>query len=231
VGVDGIYIFGSVNGLKIIRNHVYNVNRMNWGQGWSPKTDTGQWGAGDGIKLQASHTSSIPGAYIAGNYIDPGKDYRSEFPNGNDWWKFSMIGFLDSGSFDAWTAKSANGPVVEYNTFIGSPPGTASGHIYWNGPPSSTLRYNVLDRTQRGNHGGGAILTSYHSRIRDHLQQSSPVRIHDNHIITGSGPVTYPDFDQYIHVSNKIFRNLAAYLNFVQTNTPVGSDINPDNFW
>jgi hypothetical protein len=231
IGVDGIYIFGSVNGLQIIRNYVHNINRMNWGQGWSPKTDTGKWGAGDGIKLQASHTSSIPGAYIAGNYIDPGRDYRSEFPNGNDWWKFSMIGFLDNGSFDAWMAKSAKGPTVEYNTFIGSPPGTASGHLYWNGPPSSTLRYNVLDRTQRGNYRGGAILTSYHSRIKDHLQQSNPVRIHDNHIIAGTGPVTYPNFDQYIHASNKIFQNLPAYLNFLQTNNPVGSDINPDNFW
>ncbi len=222
VGDNGIY-FDAHQGLQIVRNYIYNVNRMNWGRGLQHNV------GGDCIQI----AWSFCGAYVAGNYLDPGRDYYDLHPNGNDFWKHSYIANASpTGGWDSPT----NGTITEYNTFI-SPPTNTFGMgpvVYYNPPKNSVFRNNFIAPI-KGINGRVALAGSNYS-VRDHLNQDEPHGIYDNifirHNSNQESSVTYPADDGLVtERGNLIFSSWSEYLEFIKDNDPVGSDIDPDDFW
>ena len=222
---DGYLGYGNVTGkTAFVRNYIYNINRANWGKGYTRADQHNGWGAGDGIKFSVSTTGKGE-IYIAGNYVNPGKDYYAEYPTGWDFQKAALIGFFSYNN--GW---GSTRPITgEYNTFIASPPGSSSTSVIWDPPPGSPFRYNLIDRTNMGNYtgaGGGEPLA-----VPKRNLTKVPYMITDNHLIkAGSTYSTWPNNDNLLHTSNKLFVDWAAYQTYLESNDPVGSDIDPDNF-
>ena len=220
VGNDGIY-FDAAYDLRIVRNYIFNVNRMHWGRGLTdPPT------GGDAILLGWSFDN----AYVANNYCDPARDYYTEYPEGDDFWKHTFI--ANASSTGGWDSPNAH-ITAEYNTFI-SPAVHSQGSggvIYYNPSENSSFRYNLIKPTQ-GEPGRGALRGSGYTLL-DHLAKDQPYGIYENHIIReNSNNVLFPDDDQAVlDAGNEIFDTFAEYDTYLETNDAVGSDIDPDNFW
>jgi hypothetical protein len=218
---DGYQGFGNVTGkTTFVRNYIYNINRANWGKGYTIADQANNWGAGDGIKFSLP-TTGRGEVYIAGNYVNPGRDYHAEYPAGHDFHKAALIGFF---AFEGGLG-TARPITCEHNTFIASPPGNHSTSVIWDPSPGAPFRYNLIDRTNMGNYTRGgeplAVPKWHHS----------PVRVTDNHLIkAGSTYFTWPNNDNLLHNSNELFPSWNDYQTFLQTNLPVGSDIDPNNF-
>jgi hypothetical protein len=223
IGLDAMDLWGAYP-LRCIRNYIYNLNRRNWGQGYTLADDTQDGGIGDGIRL--ANNCSL--AYIAGNYIDFARDYYLEQPSNQlDWHKHCVL-LYGSAINDGWI--SALGPLsLIHNTFIIAPPGTVkSGNVYVNCPPGSDMKWNLFDNTRKGQYQWSVCMTAWNYRLNDHFQQTNPVRVAENHFIKGGeSKYFYLNADNFIHNSNQLFETWAAYQAY--TGTEVGSDINPDN--
>lgn len=222
VGDNGVY-FDAHQGLHIVRNYIYNINRMNWGR--NQKHNVG----GDCIQL----AWSFCGTYIAGNYLDPGRDYFELHPNGNDFWKHSYIANASpTGGWDSPT----KGTTTEYNTIISPPTNSWSSGpvIYYNPPKNSAFSNNLIAPTKDGN--GRIAMAGEGYCVTDHLNQDEPYGIYDNHFIRHNSnqesSITFPtDNGLLIDKHNLIFNSWDEYLEFIKANDPVGSDIDTDDFW
>jgi hypothetical protein len=222
VGSNGAWLGGS-QGLKVVRNYVYNVNRAHWGRGIQGTTTVA---GGDGIQI----TYRFAGAYVAGNYINVGKDYYSEHPNGNDFWKHALI--MNASPTGGWDSPAGDGVTVEYNTIYSQPLGKHSSPIIYYNPPRETRFRNNLIAPAPGRVGRTPMAGSG-VRVTDHLKAKG---ISNNHFIrrdpSRSDPVTYPENDGIVlDNQNRIFNNWADYESFTRSNPRAGSDIDPNNFW
>jgi hypothetical protein len=205
---DGVWIASTPN-LKIVQNWIYNINRGGYDEA------TGTWYniGGDCIQLEYSYAN----LYLAGNRLD----------KSNTTWKFAFI--INSG----WDNTNRN-IIAEYNTFVGSMAGNGGAVVYWNAPQQSIFRYNILDGTRQGELVNGVVpLTSSHSRIQQHLQQSSPYGVYNNHIIkpNNSTYYTYPNFDANIPVSNVLHTSYSSYESYMASNPSNNWGAPEPSFW
>jgi hypothetical protein len=205
---DGIWIASSPD-LKIVRNWIYDINKGGYDEAKKVWHNVG----GDCIQLEYGYKN----LYMAGNILD----------KSNTTWKFSFI--INS----AWDNTNRN-IVIEYNTFVGSRSGNGGAVVYLNAPAQTIFRYNVVDATNKGMHSGGVVpLSSSHSRIKMHLEQSPPYGILNNHLIKKSSNFTYPNFDKHINKSNILHQNYSDYTKYLLNNPGKkwGSDIDTKDFW
>lgn len=216
-------VFGaSGRGQKVVKNYVYNINRKHWGRGLTPAQ--AEYSGGDPIMYQYTHC----GLYIAGNYTDPAKDYYDEHPNGNDYWKQSLI-FKVASNIDP--------VIVEYNTAISQPVGTNSGAaVYFHAELTTGLRfrYNFI-APSKGKIGRTPIASSGGS-MPDHINRKFPDGLLYNHIIRQNPndtnlSVVSSNAENILDESNLVFDTWEDYNKFLLNNGPSGSDIDPDNFW
>jgi hypothetical protein len=222
VGSNGMWVGGSP-GLKIVRNYIYNVNRAHWGRGIQGTTTVA---GGDGIQI----TYRFAGAYVAGNFIHVAKDYYREFPNGNDFWKHALI--MNASPTGGWDSPLGDGVTVEYNTIYSQPLGKHTSPIIYYNPPKGTKFRNNLVGPEPGRSGrtamaGDAFVVTEHLKT-DGITNNCFIRRDPSRI----DPVTFPANDGIVlDKKNQIFNNWTDYQSFLRGNQPVGSDIDPNNFF
>ncbi len=226
---DGVYAGGG-NGHSAVRNWIHKINLMdqrakaeNWPNPSSPdprsddskSTAWGKGGTGDCWQSGGAGNNY----YFAGNIFD-----RS-----NSTWKFGLI--MNNG-----LNSNNRGVIIEWNTFLAPLSGAGGGAHYYNMPPDNICRYNLYDAS-RPNSQSYVWIAGGLSVIKYHLTQAPPFGIRNNHVIKNKpgDRITWgtsnTDTDHYVHESNKIFNGLEEYKIFLQTNDPVGSDIDTENFW
>ncbi len=224
VGDNGVYLGGSP-GLVFVRNDVSNVNRRQWGRGLTPEETNpgGHPSGGDG----AMFVGNLTCVYIAGNYFDPARSYRTEHPDGYDFWKHSMLFKMREGV-------PVSKALIEWNTIIAPPVGTETGPAqYLDCEPGLEYRNNLI-APMRGQKSNTLIAGT---GVAQALRFPKPYGIRDNHIIRRN-----PDTDESVvwpgredevveAAGNLIFNCWDNYDNFLETNNSVGSDIDPHNFW
>ncbi|MGF1585946.1 MAG: hypothetical protein ACFCUM_11520 [Bacteroidales bacterium] len=215
---------------RAVRNWIYDVvhqDQRAQDEGWPTKNSNDPWSyehnnstskAGWGNCIFVASYVNTTNHYIAGNLMDRSR-YR---------WKACYI----TGA--GWNAPYEN-LILEYNTFIAPKASDAGGvAVNWGAPKGSIFRNNVIDCSNRGTEEtqfgfAGRWPTG---RLQDHFSQEFPYGVYDNHWIR-----PHPGFsltegrDRLIPARNRIFNSWPAYQRFLLNNDPVGSDIDPEDFW
>jgi hypothetical protein len=215
---------------KAVRNWIYDVVHQDqraqdegwptqnsndpWSYEWNGNTSKAGWGNCIFIASYVNTTNH----YIAGNLMDRSR-YR---------WKACYI--ISAG----WDAPYKN-LILEYNTFIAPKASEAGGvAVNWGAPKGSIFRKNVIDCSNRGT---GVTQFGIAGRwptgtLQDHFRQQLPYGVYDNHWIRPHARFSLTEGrDRILPFRNRVFNSWSEYLTFLLDNDPVGSDIDPENFW
>jgi hypothetical protein len=213
---------------KVVRNWIYDVvhqDQRAQDEGWPTQNSNDPWSyqhnnstskGGWGNCIFVAPYVNTTNHYIAGNLMDRSR-YR---------WKAAYISGAD------WDAPYSN-MILEYNTFIAPKASSAGGvAVNWGAPKGSIFRNNLIDCSNGGTEVTQPALVGRSGRLKDHLAQNHPYGVYDNHMIRPHAGFSLTGNDTgEVSVKNKLFDSWSEYQTFLKTNEPVGSDIDPNDFW